>query len=54
MDETGSRLCAIDEQTGLLVDSGIDLKKQKRGWTHIVATCDNDEGMRITFYTNGK
>lgn len=54
VDETGSRLGAEDEETKLVIDSGVDLKKVKRGWSNIVATCDNADNMKITFYINGK
>lgn len=54
IDETGSRLGAIDEEKGLYVDSGVDLSKIRKGWHNIVVTCDNQNEMKITFYLDGK
>jgi hypothetical protein len=41
IDETGSRLGLVDEETGLFIDSGVDFSKIRKGWHNIVITCTN-------------
>ena len=54
IDETVSRLYSIDENSGLRIDSGVDLNKYKKGWHNIIATCDNKIEQKVTFYIDGK
>jgi hypothetical protein len=54
IDETCSRLCSVDEEKKLIIDSGVDLSKERKGWHNIVITCDNSVEMKITFYLDGK
>ena len=50
IDETGSRLGSIDEDSGLFLDSGYDLTTYKKGWHHLAAQYDQDS---VTFYIDG-
>ena len=54
VDETGSRLGSVDEQSGEFVDSGVDLNRYKKGWHQVSVVCDNSSEMKITFYLDGK
>ncbi len=55
VDETGSRIGAVDEKTGLFVDSGNDFSKFKKGWHHIAIVYEGEGSQKyVTFYIDGK
>jgi hypothetical protein len=51
IDETGSRLGCIDDESGLFVDSGNDLTKYKKGWHHLSVVYEQNT---VAIYIDGK
>lgn len=51
VDETGSKLGSIDDESGLFIDSGNDLTKYRKGWHHISIVYDCDT---VTYHIDGK
>jgi hypothetical protein len=55
VDETGSRIGAVDEKSGHFVDSGNDFSKFKKGWHHIAVVYEGVGSQKyVTFYIDGK
>jgi len=54
IDEEGKMLGAFDELSGEFIESGVNLKKLKKGWRHIAVTCDNKNSNSITFFIDGR